>query len=291
MHQFFQRNHSLHRPASESLIPTLDGKREFKGRICFQAVPECFDPGIPTAFDHLVEIGPPCNPDKDGVRKGWLIAHEVGVVSDKLLELFVAVGHHVATKLPKGIFGPVVHPFCFQRRPKRDEGRREARVDEGHELMHPVDGQLQKLDEHHYMVRMTPRRAGSLWSARNKEAAERLMAEGRMRPAGLSQIEAAKGDGRWQNAYVSQRYAEPPEDLLNALSLNAAASRFYQTLDRANRYAIIFRVSAAKKLETRTKLITRFVEMLARRETVHGQTGVSRAAGDGAHGEDIDGDK
>lgn len=154
-----------------------------------------------------------------------------------------------------------------------------------------IDGQLQKLDEHHYMVRMTPRRAGSLWSARNKEAAERLMANGRMRPAGLSQIEAAKSDGRWQNAYVSQRYAVPPEDLLNALSLNAAASRFYQTLDRANRYAIIYRVSAAKKLETRTKLITRFVEMLARRETVHGQTDVSRAAGGGAHGEEIDGDK
>lgn len=154
-----------------------------------------------------------------------------------------------------------------------------------------IDGQLQKLDEHYYMVRMTPRRAGSLWSARNKEAAERLMAEGRMWPAGLSQIEAAKSDGRWQNAYVSQRHAKPPEDLLNALSLNAAACSFYQALDPANRYAIIYRISAAKKQETRTKLIKRFVEMLARGETVHRQSGVSRAAGDGPHGGEIDGDK
>jgi uncharacterized protein YdeI (YjbR/CyaY-like superfamily) len=154
-----------------------------------------------------------------------------------------------------------------------------------------IDGQLQKLDEHHYLVRMTPRRAGSLWSARNKEAAKRLLAKGRMRPAGFDQIRAAKSDGRWQNAYVSQRYAEPPEDLLNALSLNAAASRFYQTLDRANRYAIIYRVSAAKKLATRTNLITRFVEMLARGETIRGHTGVSFNEADDTHFEEIDGNK
>jgi uncharacterized protein YdeI (YjbR/CyaY-like superfamily) len=134
-----------------------------------------------------------------------------------------------------------------------------------------IDALLQKLDEHHYMVRMKPRRAGGLWSARNQEAAERLVAEGNARPAGISQIEAAKSYGRWQNADVPQRSTEPPEDLLNALNLSAVASRLYQALDRANRYTIIYRVRAAKKLEPRTKLITRFVEMLARRETVHGQ--------------------
>lgn len=142
-----------------------------------------------------------------------------------------------------------------------------------------IDGQLQKLDEHHYAVRMTPRRVSSLWSARNRENAERLLVEGRMRPSGLSQIEAAKSDGRWQNAYVSQRYAEPPEDLLDALSLSAAADHFYRALSRADRYSIIYRVSTAKKPETRTKLIGRFVEMLARGEALHCKPNVFHKAG------------
>jgi uncharacterized protein YdeI (YjbR/CyaY-like superfamily) len=132
-----------------------------------------------------------------------------------------------------------------------------------------IDGQLAKLDEHHFLVRMTPRRPGSRWSAKNRDTADRLAREGRLRAAGLEQIDQAKADGRWNAAYQSQGKAEPPSDFLGALARNPRAKRFFETLDRANRYAIIYRVNDAKRPETRSKRIAKFVEMLARGETIH----------------------
>jgi uncharacterized protein YdeI (YjbR/CyaY-like superfamily) len=132
-----------------------------------------------------------------------------------------------------------------------------------------IDGQLAKYDEHYFLVRMTPRRSGSRWSAFNRDTAERLIREGRMRDAGFDQIEKAKADGRWETAYQSQSKAEPPADLMAALSSNAEAERMFTTLDRANRYAIIYRVNDAKRPETRNKRIKLYVEMLARGETIH----------------------
>jgi uncharacterized protein YdeI (YjbR/CyaY-like superfamily) len=132
-----------------------------------------------------------------------------------------------------------------------------------------IDGQLGKLDEFHFLVRMTPRRPGSRWSAKNRATANKLAGEGRLKPAGLAQIEAAKADGRWKAAYAAQGGAEPPEDLLAALSANKAASRFFETLDRSNRYSIIYRVGDAKRPETRAARIIKFVDMLARGETIH----------------------
>jgi uncharacterized protein YdeI (YjbR/CyaY-like superfamily) len=132
-----------------------------------------------------------------------------------------------------------------------------------------IDGQLAKLDEYHFLVRMTPRRPGSRWSAKNRDTANRLSREGRLKPAGLEQIEQAKADGRWDAAYQSQGKAEPPADFLKVLARNAKAKRFFETLDRANRYAISYRVNDAKRPETRSKRITQYVEMLARGETIH----------------------
>jgi uncharacterized protein YdeI (YjbR/CyaY-like superfamily) len=132
-----------------------------------------------------------------------------------------------------------------------------------------IDGQLARLDEDHFLVRMTPRRPGSRWSARNRDTADRLAREGRLKAAGLDQIEQAKADGRWDAAYQSQGKAEPPPDLLKALAQNAKAGRFFESLDRANRYAIIYRVNDARRPETRSKRIATFVEMLARGETLH----------------------
>jgi len=132
-----------------------------------------------------------------------------------------------------------------------------------------IDGQLAKLDEHYFLVRMTPRRAGSRWSEKNRGTANRLAQEGRLRPAGLAQIEAAKADGRWDAAYASQGKADIPEDLATALASNEAARRFFETLDRANRYAVIYRVNEAKRAETRARRIANFVEMLARGEAIH----------------------
>jgi uncharacterized protein YdeI (YjbR/CyaY-like superfamily) len=116
---------------------------------------------------------------------------------------------------------------------------------------------------------MTPRRSASRWSAINRDTAERLIREGRMRPSGLKEVERAKRDGRWSAAYESQSKAEPPSDFLAALAANAEAEQAFATLDRANRYAYIYRVNDAKRPETRNKRIREFVEMLARGETIH----------------------
>ena len=91
-----------------------------------------------------------------------------------------------------------------------------------------IDGQLGKFDEHHFLVRMTPRRPGSRWSAKNRATVDRLAQHGRIRPAGQAEIEAAKSDGRWEAAYASQRTAEIPEDLAIALASNESAQRFLQ---------------------------------------------------------------
>lgn len=132
-----------------------------------------------------------------------------------------------------------------------------------------IDGQLGKFDEHYFLVRMTPRRSASRWSAINRDTAERLIREGRMRPSGLKEVEQAKRDGRWSAAYESQSKAAPPSDFLAALAANARAEQAFATLDRANRYAFIYRVNDAKRPETRNKRIREFVEMLARGETIH----------------------
>ncbi|HEV3154290.1 MAG TPA: YdeI/OmpD-associated family protein [Candidatus Baltobacteraceae bacterium] len=132
-----------------------------------------------------------------------------------------------------------------------------------------IDGQLSAFDAEYYLIRFTPRRPGSKWSALNVEMAERLMRENRVTPAGLREIEAAKSDGRWSSAYAGQRLAEPPADLLQALRASPKAQRKFAELDRANRYAIIYRVQDAKQAETRAKRIATFIAMLENGQTLH----------------------
>ncbi|MBU6441270.1 MAG: YdeI/OmpD-associated family protein [Betaproteobacteria bacterium] len=132
-----------------------------------------------------------------------------------------------------------------------------------------IDGQLAGFDQDYFLVRMTPRRPGSRWSANNRATAERLREAGRLRPTGLAEVEAAKADGRWDAAYASQSQAQVPPDLEAALAANKAARRFFEQLDRGNRFSIIYRVNDAKKPETRARRIANFVEMLARGEALH----------------------
>jgi uncharacterized protein YdeI (YjbR/CyaY-like superfamily) len=132
-----------------------------------------------------------------------------------------------------------------------------------------IDGQLDRFNEHYFLVRMTPRRPGSRWSAKNCATAERLTRAGRVNAAGVAEIKAAKSDGRWDAAYKSSRNAEVPDDLAAALARNRIAKRFFETLDSANRFAIIYRVNDAKRPETRTKRIAQYVEMCAGGETIH----------------------
>jgi uncharacterized protein YdeI (YjbR/CyaY-like superfamily) len=132
-----------------------------------------------------------------------------------------------------------------------------------------IDGQAAGHDETYYLQRFTPRRKRSKWSQVNRNKAERLIADGRMRPAGTEQIEAAKADGRWDAAYPSPRTATVPEDLQAALDKDAQAKAFFATLSSQNRYAILYRVADAKRPETRAKRIAEYVAMLAAGQTFH----------------------
>lgn len=132
-----------------------------------------------------------------------------------------------------------------------------------------IDGQRGRLDDEWFLQRFTPRRARSRWSQINRDKVERLIADGRMRPAGLSEVERAQQDGRWDAAYASQSTIEVPADLRQALDANPAAREFFATLDSANRYAVLYRVHDAKRAETRTRRIEKFVAMLARGEKLH----------------------
>jgi uncharacterized protein YdeI (YjbR/CyaY-like superfamily) len=134
-----------------------------------------------------------------------------------------------------------------------------------------IDSQLKSYDAESYIQRFTPRRPKGPWSKINQGHVARLIAEKRMQPAGLKEVEAAKADGRWEAAYEPPSRQTVPADFKNALAKNKPAAKFFATLNRANTYAIYWRLNAAKTPETRSRWITRFVEMLANGETVHPQ--------------------
>jgi uncharacterized protein YdeI (YjbR/CyaY-like superfamily) len=132
-----------------------------------------------------------------------------------------------------------------------------------------IDGQLDSFDDRYWLIRFTPRQSTSIWSEKNRARAVELVALGRMRPAGLSEIERARKDGRWEKAYAGQGTAQVPDDLMRALSKSKKAKAFFETLDSKNRYAILYRVHNAKKPETRLARIEKFVAMLLQGETIH----------------------
>jgi len=133
-----------------------------------------------------------------------------------------------------------------------------------------IDSQKRGLDETHFLQRFTPRRPRGRWSKINREKAEALIEAGRMRPAGMAEVEAAQADGRWEAAYEGQRNAAVPADLQHALDANPAAAEFFAGLDSANRYAVIYRLDDAKRQETRERRLRKFVAMLERGEKIHG---------------------
>ena len=142
-----------------------------------------------------------------------------------------------------------------------------------------IDGQLDKYDEHWWLVRFTPRSPKSKWSEVNRSAALKLMVASRMLSAGLAQVEAAKADGRWDAAYQPQSTATVPADLQVALDASPAAKHFFLQLNGANRYAILYRVHDAKTAKTRVQRIEKFVAMLERGEVVHPTKTGSKASG------------
>jgi uncharacterized protein YdeI (YjbR/CyaY-like superfamily) len=132
-----------------------------------------------------------------------------------------------------------------------------------------VDGQLGRVDALYFKTRFTPRRPTSAWSQVNRERVERLLAAGRMRARGEAEVNRAKADGRWDKAYARQSAATPDPDLQAALDAEPSARELYESLDSANRYAVLYRVHQAKTPQKRAAKIAELVTMLARGETIH----------------------
>ena len=134
-----------------------------------------------------------------------------------------------------------------------------------------IDGQGRKRDDETSSIRYTPRGPRSRWSRRNVEHVARLEAAGRMLPAGLAAVAAAQADGRWEAAYAPPSEAEVPDDLAAAVAADPAAQAMFDVLTKTNRYALIHRLGAVKRAETRQRKIAEFVEMLARGEAPYPQ--------------------
>ena len=132
-----------------------------------------------------------------------------------------------------------------------------------------IDGRRNALDDRYFLQRFTPRRARSRWSRINREKAEQLIAAGRMRPAGLAEVERARADGRWDAAYEGQRSIAIPDDLQRELEARPQAKAFFAQLNSQNRYAILYRLHDAKRAETRARRLEKFVAMLEAGETIH----------------------
>ena len=134
-----------------------------------------------------------------------------------------------------------------------------------------IDGQAGRRDEATYRQRFTPRRRRSASSKRNTRIAERLIAEDRIHPAGHAEVERAKADGRWEAAYAGPARIEVPADLAEALAAEPKAQAMFEALNSQNRYAVLYRITTAKRSDTRARRIEQFVAMLARGETVYPQ--------------------
>ncbi len=132
-----------------------------------------------------------------------------------------------------------------------------------------IDGQAKKFDEVSYLQRFTPRRKKSIWSKINTQHVERLIKEVRMKEPGLKAVEEAKADGRWEKAYDSPSTMTIPADFLKELMKNKEAYEFYQTLTKANTFAIAYRLQTAKKPETFEKRKKQILAMLQKGEKFH----------------------
>ncbi|WP_222194640.1 YdeI/OmpD-associated family protein [Modestobacter italicus] len=133
-----------------------------------------------------------------------------------------------------------------------------------------IDGRANRVDDDWFTVRYTPRRPKSVWSQKNVTTVGRLIAEGRMRPAGLAAVEAAQADGRWDRAYAGPATITVPDDLAAALAAEPAAQEAFAGLDGGNRYAVLWRVHTAATPQTRAKRIAACVQLLAEGRRIHG---------------------
>lgn len=163
-------------------------------------------------------------------------------------------------------------PGLWLRLAKKDSGLRSVNYQEALEIALCygwIDGQKHPENEQTWLQRFCPRSGKSIWSKINREKAEKLIVSGAMKSAGLEAIESAKKDGRWKSAYDSPSKSAVPDDLQIALDTNPKAKAFFETLDRANRYAVLWRIQTVKKAETRSRKIKQFIEMLEQKKKIH----------------------
>jgi uncharacterized protein YdeI (YjbR/CyaY-like superfamily) len=132
-----------------------------------------------------------------------------------------------------------------------------------------IDGQKKPYDAASWLQKFTPRRPKSIWSKKNQEHVARLEKAGMMKAAGMAAVEAAKADGRWEQAYASSSNMVVPADFLHALAKNKKAEAFFKTLNKTNVFAIVWRLQTAKKPETRAKRMKVMLEMLKKGEKIH----------------------
>ncbi|CAN5625002.1 YdeI/OmpD-associated family protein [soil metagenome] len=132
-----------------------------------------------------------------------------------------------------------------------------------------IDGQKKPYDTESWLQKFTPRRPKSIWSKRNREHIDRLERSGKMKAAGIKQVEAAKADGRWEQAYDSSSNMVVPADFLKELAKNKKSEAFFKALNKTNTYSIVWRLQTAKKPETREKRMKVIIEMLTKGEKFH----------------------
>jgi len=129
-----------------------------------------------------------------------------------------------------------------------------------------IDGLKNAIDENYYAIRLTPRRPRSKWSKINRDIVQGLIDEDMMHPAGLAEVEAAKADGRWDNAYLGQADIKPPKDFERALAKSARARKAWPTIKSSSRFHVLHQIEDAKREETRARRIAKFVKMLEQGE-------------------------
>ena len=132
-----------------------------------------------------------------------------------------------------------------------------------------IDSQKASFDDKFWLQRFTPRKPKSKWSKVNREKATELIEQGKMKTAGLKEVELAKQDGRWDKAYDSQRNATVPDDFRQELDKNPEAQEFFATLNSTNRYAILYQIQDAKKPETRARRIEKYITMLNEQKKIY----------------------
>lgn len=132
-----------------------------------------------------------------------------------------------------------------------------------------IDGQARRIDDDYWSFRFTPRRARSRWSRINRDAAEALIASGRMREPGLREVERARADGRWDAAYEPPSTITVPDDFAAAMAASPPAAERFDALDARNRFAMLYNIHDAKRADTRARRIAKYVAMLLAEEKIH----------------------